>query len=55
MIVSTVMAYGNQPHARPLDALGPVLPSATAVGLAWLNDRPATSTRRRGRGPAASW
>ncbi|WP_327582084.1 histidine kinase [Nonomuraea sp. NBC_00507] len=37
---STVMAYGNQPDARPLDLLGYVLLGATVLGLAWLPDRP---------------
>ncbi|MEV4568822.1 histidine kinase [Nonomuraea sp. NPDC049419] len=37
---STVMAYGNQPHARPLDLLGHALLAATALGLALLPRRP---------------
>ncbi|GAB2924057.1 hypothetical protein ACFMQL_30925 [Nonomuraea fastidiosa] len=37
---STVMAYANQPHARPLDLLGHVLLAASALGLAPLPRRP---------------
>jgi signal transduction histidine kinase len=36
VIASTIMAYGNQPEARPLDLAGWVLLAATALGLAWL-------------------
>lgn len=53
VIVSTVMAYGNQPLARPLDGLGLVLLSATALGLAWLNDRPAVSVAACGAAATA--
>ncbi|WP_336216705.1 hypothetical protein, partial [Nonomuraea sp. LPB2021202275-12-8] len=41
VVSSTVMAYGNQADARPLDLLGHVLLVATAAGLAWLPGRPA--------------
>ncbi|MGI5291213.1 sensor histidine kinase [Nonomuraea polychroma] len=37
---STIMAYGNQPDARPLDLLGYALLGATALGLVWLRARP---------------
>ncbi|NRQ38173.1 HAD-IC family P-type ATPase [Nonomuraea sp. NN258] len=38
---STVMAFGNQPDARPLDPLGWALLAAMALALAWLPGRPA--------------
>ncbi|WP_246147945.1 sensor histidine kinase [Nonomuraea turkmeniaca] len=37
---STVMAYGNQPDARPLDLLGCTLLGAMTLGVAWLQERP---------------
>ncbi|MBF8190826.1 histidine kinase dimerization/phosphoacceptor domain-containing protein, partial [Nonomuraea sp. K274] len=40
VLSSTVMAYGNQPDARPLDLLGYALLAATALGLAWRQTRP---------------
>ncbi|SEH03345.1 Histidine kinase [Nonomuraea solani] len=40
---STIMAYGNQPTARPLDPLGYALLAATALGLAWRQRRPELS------------
>ncbi|MFD1930339.1 MULTISPECIES: sensor histidine kinase [Nonomuraea] len=53
VIVSTVMALGNQPHARPLDALGHVLLAGGAIGLAWLKDRPVVSVAVCGAAAAA--
>ncbi|MGJ6966710.1 sensor histidine kinase [Streptosporangium sp. G11] len=40
---SSVMAYGNQPNARPLDALGYALLALTVLGLAWMGERPELS------------
>ncbi|MFC5829934.1 sensor histidine kinase [Nonomuraea insulae] len=40
VFASTVMAYGNQPGARPLDLLGYALLAATSLGLAWWQRRP---------------
>lgn len=43
VVISTIMAQGNQHGARPLDALGYALLGATALGLAWLRGRPEVS------------
>ncbi|MEU4540861.1 histidine kinase [Streptosporangium sp. NPDC023825] len=40
---SSVMAYGNQPGARPLDALGCTLLALTVLGLVRLGERPELS------------
>ncbi|PZG19491.1 two-component sensor histidine kinase, partial [Nonomuraea aridisoli] len=37
---STLMAYGNQPGARPLDSLGYALLAAAVLGLTWWRRRP---------------
>src|SRR5690606_27897612 len=37
---STVLAYGNQPGATPLDVTGHLLLAGTALALAWLPRRP---------------
>ncbi|TDD22952.1 sensor histidine kinase [Nonomuraea diastatica] len=37
---STIMAYGNQPEARPLDLLGYALLVAASIGPAWRQTRP---------------
>ncbi|MDF5753329.1 histidine kinase [Spongiactinospora sp. TRM90649] len=40
LVISTsVLAYGNQPDARPLDPIGWALLAATALGLLWRRER----------------
>ncbi|MBE1560561.1 sensor histidine kinase [Nonomuraea africana] len=53
VVISTIMAYGNQQGARPLDVLGYALLGATALGLAWLRGRPEVSVAVCGLAAAA--
>lgn len=43
VVGGTVLSYGNQPEARPLDLLGYTLLAAASAGLAWLERRPEVS------------
>ena len=38
---ASVLAYANQPQARPLDPVGWVLLLAGVVALGWVRERPA--------------
>lgn len=43
VVAGTVLSYGNQPDARPLDLLGYALLATMALGLVWVRDRPELS------------